>query len=242
VHNTLVIGNEVALPASAHVAGSGEDGGLWAFNYAHDGYADSFHHTGSSRYAQVVGNRSQTRSDRGDDHYAFVGYQSNGDPVHHSACIANWGRDGHARGLSAVGAGFIAFQHNDIDRTQWAGVYLAQESSYNTYGTFDILVQGNTIAHSNLGGSHDGLLAYTAQPSDTHASTTFGNVPNLVQRLTIEDNAFLSTAPGVGNGHGIELRSSTSTGTVTGNTLTGNVAPQLVVNGSGFVTSSNTID
>ncbi|HEX3596341.1 MAG TPA: hypothetical protein VHU80_14625, partial [Polyangiaceae bacterium] len=98
VHDTLVIGNEVAQSASAHVFAAGEDGGTWAFNYAHDGYADTFHHTGGSRYCQVVGNRAQTAAGRGDDLYAFVSYQGDGDVVHHCACIANWGRDGAARG------------------------------------------------------------------------------------------------------------------------------------------------
>jgi hypothetical protein len=91
-----------------------------------------------------VGKRTQTSATHGDDLYAFVGYAADGDPVHHCSCIANWGRDGAARGLSAVGAGFIAFQRNDIARTQWAGVYLAQEDSYVTFGAFDLWVQNNT--------------------------------------------------------------------------------------------------
>ena len=132
MHDALVIGTEVAQSASAHFFALAEEGGLWAFNYAHDGYADTFHHTGGSRFCQVVGNRAQTSADRGDDFYAFVGYQADGDAVHHCSCIANWGRDGHARGLSAVGAGFIAFAHNDIDRTQWAGIYLAREKTRTT--------------------------------------------------------------------------------------------------------------
>lgn len=53
--------------------------------YAHDAYADSYHRTAGSRYCQVVGNRSQTRADRGDDHYAFVSYQSDGDVVRSSS-------------------------------------------------------------------------------------------------------------------------------------------------------------
>jgi hypothetical protein len=241
VHDTVVIGTVVQQPAAAHVFAIGEEGGLWAFNDAHAGYADSFHHTGGSRFCQVVGNRTQTAADRGDDLYAFVGYQADGDPVHHCACIANWGRDGHARGLSAVGAGFVTFQNNDIDRTQWAGVYLAQETSYATYGTFDVFVTGNTIAHANLNGSHDGLLAYADDPAGSHASATFGSLSSKVVRLTIHGNALSDTAAGVGNGFGVEIRASVDTGDISGNTLSRNKAPQLVVSGTNFTQSANTL-
>lgn len=242
VHDVLVVGNDVAQPASAHVVGIAEEGGVWAFNFAHDGFADTFHHTGGSRYCQVVGNRAQTSSTRGDDLYAFVSYQGDGDVVHHCACIANWGRDGAARGLSVVGGGFILFDHDDIDRTKWAGVYLAQENSYQTYGAFDVTVSHNAIAHANLGGSHDGLLAYTDAPGTSHDAASFGSVPNQLRRITVRDNTFSDTSAGVGNGFGIEIRSSVDTGEVTGNVLTGNVPPQLVVNGTNFTTSGNQVN
>jgi hypothetical protein len=241
VHEPLVVGNEIATPAAAHVFGLAEEGGLWAFNYAHDGYADTFHHTGGSSHCQVVGNRAQTSSTRGDDLYAFVGYQADGDPVHHCSCIANWGRDGNARGLSAVGAGFISFQNNDIARTNWAGVYLAQEDSYSSYGTFDIRVVGNTIAQANLIGSHDGLLAFSDSPSASDSSATFGTLGHRIERLTIQGNGIVDTAAGVGNGYGIEIRSSADTGDVSGNTLTHNQTPQLVVKGTNFTQSNDTL-
>ena len=241
VHDVLVVGNDVAQSASAHVFGQSEEGGLWAFNYAHDGYADTFHHTQGSRDCQVVANRAQTAANRGDDLYAFVSYQSDGDVVHDCACIANWGRDGPARGLSVVGGGFISLDHNDIDRTQWAGVYLAQENSYMTYGVFDVTVSSNTIAHANLGGSHDGLLAYADAPGESHTTASLGSVSNQIRRITVKDNAVSDTSAGVGNGFGIEIRSSVDTGAVTDNVLTSNQAPQLVVKGTNFTMSGNQI-
>ena len=242
VHDALVVGNEVAQSASAHVFGQGEEGGLWAFNYAHDGYADTFHHTGGSRYCQVVANRAQTSTSRGDDLYAFVSYQSDGDVVHHCACIANWGRDGAARGLSVVGGGFVLLDHNDVDRTQWAGVYLAQENSYQTYGVFDVTVSANTVGHANLAGSHDGLLAYSDAPGDSHGSVSFGSVSNQLRRIYVRGNTFANTAAGTGNGFGIEIRSSADTGEVTGNILTANQPPQLVVSGTNFTSSGNQLN
>ncbi|HKP63661.1 MAG TPA: right-handed parallel beta-helix repeat-containing protein [Polyangiales bacterium] len=239
-HDALVIGVEVAQPAGAHFFGLATEGSLWAFNYAHDGWADTFHHTGGSRFCQVVGNRARTRADRGDDFYAFVGYQDDGDVVHHCSCIANWGRDGHARGLSAVGAGFIVFARNDIEATQWAGVYLAQEDSFDSYGSFDIHVLGNRISRANLAGSHDGLLAYADSPAQSHASKSFGMLSNRVRRLTITGNTISDTAPGIGNGHGVEIRPSVDEGQLTGNTLRSNRAPQLLVQGTNFSERDNT--
>ena len=144
--------------------------------------------------------------------------------------------------LSAVGAGFIAFERNDIARTQWAGVYLAQEDGYATYGTFDVQVVGNTIAQTNLGGSHDGILAYSDSPTGSDPSTTFGTVPHRVERLTLSGNLVEDTAPGIGDGFGIEVRDSVDTGSVIGNTLTHNQTPQLVLNGTNFTQSGNTIN
>jgi hypothetical protein len=240
-HDAWVIGTEVERPAGAHFFALATEGDLWAFNYAHDGYADAFHHTGGSRFCQVIGNRAQTSAERGDDFYAFVGYGSDGDPVHHCSCIANWGRDGHARGLSAVGAGFIELASNDVDRTQWAGIYLAQENAYDTYGTFDVFVTRNTIAHANLAGSHDALLAYADAPTASHSSASFGDVGNAVRNLTVRDNTFRDTAAGIGNGFGIEIRASVDGGEVIGNTLIGNRAPQLVLDGSHFTQRDNAI-
>lgn len=242
IHDVLVIGNEIVQSASAHVFGFAEEGALWAFNFAHDGYADTFHHTGGSRYCQVVGNRAQTAADRGDDLYAFVSYQADGDVVHHCACVANWGRDGAARGLSVVGGGFVLLDHNDIDRTQWAGVYLAQENSYNTYGVFDVTISRNVVSHANLGGSHDGLLAYADMPTESHDAASLGSVSSQIRRIVVRDNTFSETSPGIGNGFGIEIRSSADTGEVTNNVLIGNQPPQLVVNGTNFVTSGNEIN
>ncbi len=241
VHDTLVIGNEVVGPAGAHILAIAEEGGLWAFNYAHDGFADTFHHTGGSSDCQVVGNRASGPGDRGDDLYAFVGYRHDGDPVHHCSCIANWGRDGNARGLSAVGAGFIAFERNDISRTRWAGIYVAREHAFDTYGSFSILVSGNDISFSNLGGSHGGLLAYADSPSEENPSRTFGSIPNAVRDLTVKDNVFSNIAAGHGGGLGIAVRSSCAGGEVTGNTVRGATSPGVRVAGTGFVVSTNTV-
>ena len=239
VRDTWVVGNDVAQSMSAQVFAIQEVGGVWAFNFAHDGFSDAFHHTGTSHLCQVVANRASGSDSRGDDLYAFVGYAGDGDPVHHCSCLANSGTDGHARGLSAVGAAFIEFENNYITRTQAAGIYVARESSYKTFGSFDINVIGNHIASANQTNSHDGLLAYADAPDSGAASMTFGLVPNAIRNLTVKDNGVADTAAGIGNGFGIEVRSSCDTGNVVGNTVRGGATPGIVVNGTGFTVSAN---
>jgi hypothetical protein len=53
VFDTMVVGVEIVGVAAAHVFAIGERGGVWVGNFAHDGYADAFHHTGGSSYCQV---------------------------------------------------------------------------------------------------------------------------------------------------------------------------------------------
>jgi hypothetical protein len=244
VQNTVVVGNDVSTPASGHIFALGEIGGLWAFNYAHDGYADTFHHTGGSHHCQVVANRARESAAHGDDLYAFVSYNLDGDVVHHCTCIGNWGRDGTTRGLSVVGGGFISFERNDIDRTQAAGAYIAQENMSGnkwTYGSFDVRLIRNSIAHANLNAAHDGVLVYAATPQGADNSATFGFTWHRIQRVTIQGNQISDTAPGIALGFGIEVRSSADTGDVSGNTLARNRSPQLSISGTNYTQSNNTI-
>jgi hypothetical protein len=220
VYDTLVVGNEIDGPAGGHVFGMAEIGGIWAFNYAHDGFADAFHHTGGSHDCQVVANRASGQPGRGDDLYSFIGYERDGDPVHHCSCIANYGTESAARGIAAVGAGFISIEHNVILRTQAAGIYIAREDAYSTYGSFSVFVRGNRIVNANLNATHDGLLAYADEPEATAPSKTFGDIPNRVRDLEIRNNAFDDTSPGRGGGFGIQVRASCSGGDVVGNVVT----------------------
>jgi hypothetical protein len=217
VHGTLVVGNEIVGPAGAHVFGMAEVDGLWAFNDAHGGFADAFHHTGGSHGCQVIANRAAGLPGRGDDLYAFVGYEHDGDPVHHCSCIANFGTDGAARGIAAVGAGFLSIEHNVISRTRAAGIYIAREGAYATYGSFSIFVFANRITNANLDSTHDGLLAFADHPDDTTPSRTFGDIPHRVRDLEVLANTFEDTSPGRGGGFGIQVRASCSGGAVVGN-------------------------
>jgi hypothetical protein len=95
-------------------------------------------------------------------------------------------------------------------------------------------VVGNTIRYANLIGSHDGMLVYSSDPTLSNRSLTFGEVPNRVERVTIENNTVALTAKGIGNGFGIEIRESVDQGQVRGNVLSENRSPQLVCAGTRF--------
>ena len=119
--------------------------------------------------------------------------------------------------------------------------------------TDDELVLSNALddvvaAHSEAGPLEEAWLREAAAnlilfvaafyAGSSKASASFGVVSSQIRRLTVSDNAFSNTAAGAGNGFGIEIRSSVDTGTVTGNDLTANQPPQVVVNGTNFTTSS----
>jgi hypothetical protein len=143
--------------------------------------------------------------------------------------------------LAAVGAAYVTFQDNDLANLQQAGIYLAREVSYQTFGTFGVTVTRNRITSANMSatGSHDGLLAYADRPAESSASLSFGQIPNTVRDLVIRDNQFTGTLPGSSNGFGIEVRNSCSGGEVSGNTVLRATDPGIVVSGSGFAVSAN---
>ena len=63
---------------------------------------------------------------------------------------------------SGQGAGFIEFARNDIAWVSWAGVYLAQESSYHTYGSFDLRVADPPNLYDSTGKGHTLIFMHTA--------------------------------------------------------------------------------
>jgi Pectate lyase superfamily protein len=123
--------------------------------------SDGIHITAGSSYGRVLDNHV---SETGDDMIAVVSYV--GDPgtsaetvaqdfaerqargLDHHILIANntvsgqyWGR-----GISVVGGEHVTIENNTIDRTvHGAGIYLARETSYLTFGVRDVLVRNNTI-------------------------------------------------------------------------------------------------
>jgi hypothetical protein len=105
--------------------------------------ADGIHITNGSRYITVTRNFVHGT---GDDAIAVVSYRRN-----HTVCgdidIASnaVGWNSHGRGLAVAGGERVAIVGNAIERTAGAGVYVAAERSYDTYGVRDVVVLANRI-------------------------------------------------------------------------------------------------
>jgi parallel beta-helix repeat protein len=139
---------------------------LIAENTVQRSLADGIHVTAGSRDGSVIGN---TVRETGDDMIAVVSYMRNSrernDLVSSIAntldkrknvnlvrnvLIENNNLSGQywGRGISVVGGRDITIKNNMIERTAMAaGIYLAREAGYISFGLKNILVQANTIRH-----------------------------------------------------------------------------------------------
>lgn len=104
--------------------------------------ADGIHVTGASTDINILGNRV---FDCGDDGIAFVSYRADGAQVQRFTATGNTVYRAKARGISVIGSGNGAVVGNTVAETTAAGIIVAQETSFSTYGPSDVLVADNTI-------------------------------------------------------------------------------------------------
>jgi parallel beta-helix repeat protein len=166
--------------------------------------ADAIHHTNSSHDIYVAGN---TVRNAGDDMIAGVGYVKNGYVAETNLLIElNDLSQGIARGITVVGGNQVTIRNNKISQTTMAGIYIASETAYTTYGDDDIVVMNNTIDHpaqkANTG--HAGLFSYS--------DTTY-----LVQNVLFRNNVVTND----GNGQGLNVFGNIANVYASGNTLDG---------------------
>jgi hypothetical protein len=107
--------------------------------------ADSIHMTDKASYITVEYNRIENA---GDDGIAVVSYRRDGGLVNHITARHNvvvnnkWGRQ-----MSVVGGSQVLYENNDLE-SNLAGaacLYIAQESSWATYGAHDVVARYNTL-------------------------------------------------------------------------------------------------
>ncbi|ACI99926.1 lipoprotein, putative [Rhodospirillum centenum SW] len=149
----------------------------------HGCLADGFHVTAASRYGQILGCRSY---DNGDDLFALVGYASNGAPVEHMVIADNIGRNGAARGITCLGARHVAITGNLIHGSAAAGIYLHQETSYDTFAPSWVVVSGNVLRDVARKASHAGLFiggGRGAQPLKAG-----GTLSNAIEQVVLSGN------------------------------------------------------
>jgi hypothetical protein len=169
---------------------------IFAYRGTHDGVvagnitalntgADSFHVTQASYNLDFQAKLLSVGS--GDDGFAVVSYRENGTRVRnvhwHDITVRNQ-RDG--RGVSVVGGQDVTVDHFDVDGSAGAGVYVAAEPQYDTFGVDGVTMSGK-IRNPNTLGIHNGnVVVYSNQPGQTIANVTVTVDPdpawNLVQR------------------------------------------------------------
>ncbi|HYE52998.1 MAG TPA: glycosyl hydrolase family 28-related protein [Azospirillaceae bacterium] len=143
--------------------GGGASYGKVANNKVLNTNADSIHFYQGAHHMTVTGNRIENS---GDDGIAVVSYASNSTSTHDITITGNtvlnnaWGRN-----ISVVGGYNVNISRNTIDgnKAGLAGVYIAAESSYNTYGVKNVTVADNVI--KNVGGwntGHGAVMLYNS--------------------------------------------------------------------------------
>jgi hypothetical protein len=140
--------------------------------------ADSIHMTDKASYITVDNNRIENA---GDDGIAVVSYRNDGGLVNNITARNNvilnskWGRQ-----MSVVGGDTVLYQNNSLENNlaSFACVYIAQESSYSTYGAHNVTVQYNTL--KNCGGpstGHGAVMVYSdGQEANSNVTLTRNDI------------------------------------------------------------------
>ena len=120
--------------------------------------ADGIHMTSLSHDIEVEGNHVRHT---GDDFIAVVSYRADGGLCRDILIRDNVVADqSNGRGITVVGGERVTIEHNSIRRSSGAGVYLASEAGYDTYGDADIAVLGNELSEvtTNASQRHGAIL------------------------------------------------------------------------------------
>jgi hypothetical protein len=163
------------------IEGVAQDG-IFSYRGSHDGViagkitalntgADSFHVTDRSYNLDFKATLLSVGS--GDDGFAVVSYLENGTRVRnvhwHDITVRDQ-RDG--RGVSVVGGQDVTVDHFDVDGSAGAGVYVAAEPQYDTYGVDGVTMSGR-IRNPNTQHIHDAnVVVYSAQQGQTIANVS----------------------------------------------------------------------
>jgi parallel beta-helix repeat protein len=175
VYNTVIRDNRIvnAGEAGGPSANSSSAGGIMLMrangflvsgNTIKRTLADGIHVTAGSKNGRILNN---TVRETGDDMIAVVSYLGSGNPAGDSAkaVLASWrtrvdnslvrnvlvagnqlSGQYWGRGITVVGGQSITIAKNTIDNVpRGAGVLMAREASYETFGVENVLVEGNLI-------------------------------------------------------------------------------------------------
>lgn len=122
--------------------------------------SDSIHMTDRASYITVEGNQI---NNSGDDGIAVVSYRGDGGLSHHITARNNvvtnnrWGRS-----MSVVGGSDVLYENNRMENSgAYACLYIAQETSYATYGARNVLARYNSMKNcGSTSTGHGAILLY----------------------------------------------------------------------------------
>ena len=184
--------------------------------------SDAIHMTNGSRDIVVTDNIVRNS---GDDMIAVVSYVGSS-PNAERITIERNDVSGQTsgRGISTVGGNNVTIRDNTISATYGAGVYVAAEDSWNTYGTSNVQVLGNRISDTDNGQLGHGCI------------TVFGRSTYASRATVVSGNTCSDTRRGM-------LIGAYAVGTqVTGNTFTNATEQGIFLDGPQDTTiSDNTI-
>lgn len=163
-------------------------------NLVQNTLADGIHSTDGATNVRIEQNICK---ETGDDAFAVVSYQSQGVQCSDIEIKDNYSYHSKSRGVAVVGGKKVTISGNKIDSPTNAGVYLAYESAYLTYGVDQIDVYDNKIMSAN---SYNQTTNYGA----IHVTTTDINYP--VTNVRIFRNHIISP-----RWRGISLGSTSTT-------------------------------
>ncbi len=194
-------------------------------NYIHDTFADAIHNTLGASDTVIANNRVRNS---GDDMIAVVSYIPDG--IHCRNILIqnnNLANLTHGRGISVVGGRDITIKSNSVAFTTCcAGIIIASEPHYNTYGGHNILVQDNLLLHNGGSTGHGAIMISALNPGHSFA------------RVMIKENVVAYARH-----DGIKLEGQVADAAIIGNSFTGSGGQAInLTSGSNLHCQGNIVD
>lgn len=221
--------------------------GTFTNNYIHDTLADCLYTTDGSSNTIVANNKMRNC---GDDSISNVSFSGDADGIVTNSLDQNndVGFQSNGRGISVVGGQNITIIGNLVQNTLAnAGVYLADEPSFNSRAVTNIIVQNNYLGTVSGSTGQPGILAYAGQgsPGVTSVSINNNTVINAVHDAmginpsggTVVNLAFTNNILTTPAGTGIVNQGSAGTNIYcSNNLLNGSLTSPALCNGSNTFT------
>ena len=176
-----------------------------------DTRADGIHNTDGSSDGRIIRPRIYNS---GDDGVSIVSYRTQ--DITHDILVESpefysnhWGR-----AYSVVGGSSVTFNNVYAEYSAAAGIYVAAESSFNTYGVNDVTFNGGTLVGVNTNASvdHGAILVFNGQPLEIIEDVTINNINIQNTNTAVSRNVGLLTAASTLGSNRIEFNTIAITG------------------------------